>query len=305
MTNDGQVLKCANLHEFFFERGIPRFISRNYAVNFGFQWKKFEKIQLDSFIGSNISSKRMANALGKLMDKFAPETKILEVGCGAGRFTEVLLHFEGEVFSIDLSSAVEANQANFPISPKHFIAQADIIHPPFQEEFFDFIVCLGVLQHTRKIEDTLQSMHNLLKPGGWLVFDNYGKSLSWNFRTAALVRQFLKRLPPKISFFIVEKIYRFAFPFFELSANRVYRKLLNIIFPIVFFDSEIPELPVEFRYEWGLLDTYDSLTDWYKHRESVNSISKKLRKVNFSHFQVSDVNGTVIGRAQKSISREI
>ena len=35
--------------------------------------------------------------------------KICEVGCGAGRFTEIMLEAGAEIVSIDLSDAVEAN----------------------------------------------------------------------------------------------------------------------------------------------------------------------------------------------------
>jgi 2-polyprenyl-3-methyl-5-hydroxy-6-metoxy-1,4-benzoquinol methylase len=35
--------------------------------------------------------------------------KVLEVGCGSGRFTEIMLKEDATVFAVDLSSAVEAN----------------------------------------------------------------------------------------------------------------------------------------------------------------------------------------------------
>jgi SAM-dependent methyltransferase len=73
---------------------------------------------------------------------------VLECGCGAGRFTEVLLRRHCVVTSVDLSEAVEANQENFPQSESHKIIQADITRLPLPPQQFELVRCLGVLQHT-------------------------------------------------------------------------------------------------------------------------------------------------------------
>ena len=72
--------------------GIPRFVDKsNYSDNFGLQWKKFSRTQLDSYSGLNISEERLVRCLdfdkSKLKDKF-----VLEAGSGAGRFTEILFY---------------------------------------------------------------------------------------------------------------------------------------------------------------------------------------------------------------------
>ena len=37
---------------------IPRFFKEEYSGSFGFQWNKFDKVQLDSFSFSNLSHNR-------------------------------------------------------------------------------------------------------------------------------------------------------------------------------------------------------------------------------------------------------
>ena len=94
---------------------IPRFAaSGSYASLFGDQWKQYKKTQLDSYSGSPISETRLDRCLGDLKDKLAGKT-VLEAGCGAGRFTEVLLKKGAILVSSDLSSAVEVNAENFPV----------------------------------------------------------------------------------------------------------------------------------------------------------------------------------------------
>ena len=96
--------------------------------------------------------------------------------------------------SIDLSSAVDANQATCPQGAKHRIAQADILALPFLPLQFDIVFCLGVIQHTPKPEQTITRLYDQVKPGGSLVFDHYTHTLSWYTKTAPLFRHVLRRL---------------------------------------------------------------------------------------------------------------
>src|SRR5256885_13320436 len=71
--------------------GIPRFVgTENYATAFGLQWNAFRKTQLDSYTGTTISRDRLTRCLGGSLDIVRGKS-VLEAGCGAGRFTEVLL----------------------------------------------------------------------------------------------------------------------------------------------------------------------------------------------------------------------
>ncbi|WP_447860111.1 hypothetical protein [Nitrospira calida] len=71
--------------------GIPRFVPPgSYAETFGFQWRTFASTQLDSVSGHPISAERFWRATawspGELRGQW-----VLDVGCGAGRFAEVVL----------------------------------------------------------------------------------------------------------------------------------------------------------------------------------------------------------------------
>src|ERR1041385_6119934 len=153
---------------------IPRFVSlENYADAFGRQWNKFRKTQLDSYTGTTLSRDRLAGALGGSLDVIKGKS-VLEVGCGAGRFTEVMLKAGARVFACDLSSAVEANYANcHDLSPDYFVCQADALKLPVAPQSFDFVVCLGVIQHTPSPEQTISALASYVRPGGTLAIDHY------------------------------------------------------------------------------------------------------------------------------------
>src|SRR5215211_4795100 len=89
--------------------GVYRFVqSSGYTGNFGYQWKKFKKTQIDKFSGLNFSKDRFFTVTN--WDKENLEGKnVLEVGSGAGRFTQVVLdNTKANLYSLDYSEAVEA-----------------------------------------------------------------------------------------------------------------------------------------------------------------------------------------------------
>jgi SAM-dependent methyltransferase len=212
-------LLCPSGCKFAIKNGIPRFIDDGYSEAFGFQWTQFPKTQLDSYSKTQVSRDRAVEAFGADLWSNQANASLLEVGCGAGRFTEVFLSQGAMVSSIDLSKAVDVNAQNFPQSKVHQVIQADVARLPYMKRTFDFVVCLGVIQHTPNPERTIQLLASYVKPGGWLVIDHYAKSIAWKLRTAPLVRAILKRLPPEVAFRMVESIYSVSKPFFSFSKN--------------------------------------------------------------------------------------
>ncbi|HEV3311593.1 MAG TPA: methyltransferase domain-containing protein, partial [Chloroflexota bacterium] len=146
--------------------GIPRFVpSEAYTASFGVQWNAHVETQLDSHTGRNISRERLTRCLGGPVEALSERT-VLEAGCGAGRFTELLVGAGALVHSIDMSAAVDANHRNIGDVPNHVLAQADLLKPPFPRESFDVVLCLGVLQHTPSTRLSLESLWCFVKPGG-------------------------------------------------------------------------------------------------------------------------------------------
>mgnify|MGYP000048848165 CR=1 FL=1 len=135
-NNSQSSLNCENKHKWEIRSNIPRFVNSktNYTSAFGLQWKKYRKTQLDSYSNTNISRDRLQNACAEYYKLIEEKDfiKILEVGCGAGRFTELLLSNKNvELTSVDYSDAVEANFENFSKNKKHTIIQCDINKNPF------------------------------------------------------------------------------------------------------------------------------------------------------------------------------
>lgn len=119
---------------------------KDYCSNFGLQWTKFAKTQLDSFTGFPLTKKRLLKAskweFNDLKDKL-----VIEIGSGAGRFTEILLSSGAYVISVEMSQAIYSNQLNNRSNNIIFI-KSSLYNLEFLNDIFDYVLCYGVAQHT-------------------------------------------------------------------------------------------------------------------------------------------------------------
>lgn len=285
--------------------GVPRFVEQEgYARAFGAQWKRYQRTQLDSYTGTTLSRDRLKRIAGGDLAVFKGK-KVLEVGCGAGRFTEVMLGAGASVFSCDLSSAVEANHRNFEGHPAHFVCQADLRWLPVMEGQFDIVVCVGVIQHTPSPEDTIRRLVDYLAPDGLLLIDHYGKNYPNTFSRRVL-RSFLLSKPPHYTLPFCERLCRVLWPVhrlvFRLSHFRgMWRlePLVETLSPLSDYQYGRPELGSELLFEWAVLDTHDALTDRYKHTRSVEELRAFLQQLPLDRVQCKQGGNGVECRAWK------
>src|SRR5271155_3210734 len=169
------VLECTQCHATVpVVRHLPRFVSsESYAGNFGFQWNRFSTIQVDEVMHNDLSRDRFYKTTG--WPTRMEGQRILEAGCGAGRFTQLALETGAEVFSFDLSSAVEAAWRNNSSARNLSMFQASIYEIPLRKDSFDKIFCMGVLQHCPDVAAAFRSLLPFLRPGGEIVIDVYEK----------------------------------------------------------------------------------------------------------------------------------
>jgi SAM-dependent methyltransferase len=259
--------------------GIPRFVAgSNYADAFGLQWNTYRLTQLDSFTGTTISRDRLRRVLGESLWASLPGARVLECGCGAGRFTEVLLGEGALVTSVDLSEAVKANADNLPPDERHRVARADIMALPVRPRQFDIVLCLGVVQHTPRPEDTIGKLYEQVAADGSLVIDHYTYSLPRMTRvTAPIVRKWLIRLPPERALAVTTKLVGVLLPLHRRTwpLARVIRR----VSPITSYYHAYPDLPDDLRPEWALLDTHDSLTATFKHMRTTRQVRRSLERL--------------------------
>ena len=268
-------------------RSIPRFCdfenySDNYTENFGYQWNIFSKNQIDSYSNIKQSEERFYLETDWKYDELENQ-KILEVGSGAGRFTEVFLRTtNGTLHSFDFSNAVEANlKNNYKYIKRLCLFQASLYQIPFPDKSFDKVFCLGVLQHTPSYKKTLSSITKKLNISGEIVVDFYPiKSFLTFIHSKYFFRLFTPLIPKKtllqiIQFSVPGMILLFdLFCFCGLS-------ILTRFIPITDLRLIPKELSKEERKSWAIMDTFDAFSPKYDNPKSIKQVSNYLQSIGF------------------------
>ena len=96
--------------------------------------------------------------LGNLAGK-----RVLDIGCGKGRFLRVLRAHEpgAEYWGLDLSAAM----LRF-VPPEILTRQGSMTQLPFEDAFFDAAYATESLEHAVAIERAISEMCRVVKPGG-------------------------------------------------------------------------------------------------------------------------------------------
>ncbi len=129
------------------------------ALSFGFEWTRFPEMY-----------KEWNQSFLDYMQPHGPDffrgKKVLDAGCGNGRFAYYAAKYGAEVWAIDLGPAVEVARRNTEQVGEVQVVQADLHRPPFALESFDFIYSIGVLHHLPDPEQAFQNLLRYLKREG-------------------------------------------------------------------------------------------------------------------------------------------
>jgi len=250
----------------------------NYATSFGFQWNKFQKTQIDrSHQQLDFSKERFFASTN--WDKEDLEGKsVLEVGSGAGRFTQVVLeHTKGNLYSLDYSDAVTANyRNNGHYGDRLNLFQASIYEMPFRNDSFDKVFCFGVLQHTPDFKDSVKCLVDKVKPGGELVVDFYPIKGWWTkIHSKYLLRPFTKKMSHEKLLGKIERNADRLINLYQFFDKIGVGKAVNRFLPVCDIKNTLPEnLSPEQLHEWVILDTFDMFSPEHDHPQRVKKVKK-------------------------------
>ncbi|HKO61677.1 MAG TPA: class I SAM-dependent methyltransferase [Pyrinomonadaceae bacterium] len=279
---------------------IPRFVpDDNYTASFGEQWNRYRRTQLDRFNGTTLSRDRLFEGTGWSHAELIGQ-RVLEVGCGAGRFTQVLLDAGADLCSLDYSSAVDACWLNNGPNERLTLVQADLYQIPFQRGFFDKVFCYGVLQHTPDVKAAFMSLIPFLKPGGKLAVDLYRKS-PWITRWTS--KYWYRPITKRMSRDLLRRLVEWYVPRWipidnALQKVRVLRYAVPAIVPCWNYTGMLPLTPEQIE-GWAILDTFDALSPKYDSPQTEATLAAWCEEAGLEHVQIRAAGNGLICTARK------
>lgn len=263
------------------KNGAYRIVSDdNYTHNFGYQWNKFAGTQVDKTSKLHISKTRFFAETNWEKEDLTGKN-ILEVGSGAGRFTQILLdHTNANVFSVDYSNAVEANYQNNGHHDRLQLFQASIYEMPFAKAQFDKVLCLGVLQHTPDFEQSVKALIEMVKPGGELVVDFYGINGVWTkVQAKYMYRPFTKNMSNEKLYSLIEKNIDWMIKTSLFFSKIGLGKIFNRFIPVCDIEGTMPQnIPYNQLRELCMLDTFDMFSPEFDSPQKIKTVSGWFEK---------------------------
>jgi ubiquinone/menaquinone biosynthesis C-methylase UbiE len=98
--------------------------------------------------------------------------RILDAGCGNGRYTKCLLRQadpDAFITAFDLSQRMLRRARKHVRSGRVSLSAADVTRLPYPDEYFDCVVCGWMLEHLPDPRPGLRQLSRILRPGGKML----------------------------------------------------------------------------------------------------------------------------------------
>jgi ubiquinone/menaquinone biosynthesis C-methylase UbiE len=163
--------------------------------SFGLEWTKFN--HFTEFEIEDIASRHYFDIV---KPEWTENKRVLDVGCGTGRWTRFVAASALTVDAVDPSDAVETASKFLADRSNVRLSRAAVDELPFADTSFDFVFSLGVLHHIPDTSLAMKQCVSKLKQGGFFLvylyyrFDNKGPVFKFLFRVSNGVRKIISGL---------------------------------------------------------------------------------------------------------------
>jgi SAM-dependent methyltransferase len=241
---------------------IPRFVASEHLASFGLQWNKYE-VAHDDEDRATFEAKTGVK-LSELRG-----LRVLDAGCGGGRYSKVAGEAGASVIGADHSSAVDKAATLCGHLPNVHFIQADLKRLPLETASFDFVFSIGVMHHDVSTRDVFASVARLVKPGGRLAVWLYRRNQWWQERLNSAIRRRTTKWPPAR----LERWCRFGACLGGIPVvNKSFNKIVNF--------SAHP------NRENRVCDTFDWFAPQYQHHHTVNELRGWFTAAGFGQLRV-------------------
>lgn len=242
--------------------GIPRFTGDQHLASFGRQWNKYE-VAHDDEDRATFQAKTGID-LGGLKG-----LRVLDAGCGGGRYSKVCGEAGAWVIGADHSNAVSKASRLCAHLPQVAFVQADLKRLPLEPESFDFVFSIGVMHHDADTKSVFDAVAKLVKPGGRYSVWLYRRNQWWQESINDCLRRRTTKMTP-------DKLERWCEWGAWLGGIPVANKLLN---KVVNFSAHPSR-------ENRVCDTFDWYAPQYQYHHTVAELRSWFQAAGFDQIRV-------------------
>jgi len=243
------------------------------------------KLQLDSY---NLTTDRLDTILQRTNwpQLFFKDKTVLECGCGVGPDTEILLSMGARVLAVDLTNLDTAIN-NLGEHKDLCFVQADIGDLPLRKKSFDIVFCHRVLQHTPDPSHTLRHILQFVKPEGAVFVHSYARTFFQMCTWKYALRPITTRMDSAKLYNLIESYAPWAYEITNKIAKLPKGRMINhFLFPFRNHSNhdKLRTLSDDQLIEYGIHDTFDSLSPRYDKplsAKSINSIAQQMLSTPF------------------------
>lgn len=118
------------------------------------------------------------------------ETKVLDVGCGAGFLSNELAKLGVQVTGVDLSEESLKVAHKYDATKSVHYQSADAYKLPFADQSFDVLTAMDFLEHVEHPDQIITEFSRVLRPGGIFIFHTFNR----NFLAYVVIIKFVEWL---------------------------------------------------------------------------------------------------------------
>lgn len=251
---------------------------------FGDEWGKFDHFNDDAIL-------RIGREYFDVLDesRLSKDTRVLDAGCGSGRWSRFLAPKVHSIEAIDPSDAVVPAARQLKHLHNVRVTRASIDSIPFADESFDLIVCLGVLHHIPDTAGALSTLTSKLKKGGSVLLylyynlDNRGGAYRLLFSFVDYLRRVISKMPDAPKRFACELIALLVYwPISRLSMalSAVGLKRIAAVLPLAYYADK----------DFYILrnDALDRFGTPMEHRFSRKQIAEMVTSAGYTDLRFSE-----------------
>lgn len=242
--------------------GIPRFVDQEHLASFGRQWNAYD-VAHDAEDRATFAAKT-----GMPLDALSG-LRVLDAGCGGGRYSRICAEAGACVTGADHSSAVEKAQSLCAGCDAVRFLQADLKRLPFAPASFDFVFSIGVMHHDARTRAVFDAVAPMVRPGGRLSVWLYRRNQWWQeWLNTALRRRTVQMSPDRLE--------RWCRCGARLGGIPILNRTLN---KVVNFSAHP-------NRENRICDTFDWYAPRYQHHHTLEELCEWFRAAGFEDLTV-------------------